>query len=75
MGYKVKLKPPESLNIDFKPSPKQYEMWKYLQPECPKCGGTVEMVLQEDGTNEAVCSKCGNSNITQMILAGGAAGR
>lgn len=30
-----KLKAPESLKIDFCPSPKQYELWKLLQPECP----------------------------------------
>ena len=40
-----KLKAPESLKIDFCPSPKQYELWKLLQPECPLCGGEVEQML------------------------------
>jgi len=74
MGIRTKLKPPEHLKVDFAPSPRQYEVWKTTQPECPKCGGEVNIELQEDGTNEAICSACGNANIPQMILAGGAAG-
>lgn len=74
----VGLKKPD-LNIDFKPSVKQYEVWKALQPECPYCGG--EVVQQVCGIDrngqplyEAVCSKCGEKNIPQVILSGGAAG-
>lgn len=74
MANKVKLKAPTSMNVSFKPSPKQYEMWKLLQPQCPKCGGSVSIELQDDGTNEAVCAECGNDNIPQMVLGGGAAG-
>lgn len=33
------LKAPMGLTINFKPSPRQYEMWKLLQPNCcPHCG-------------------------------------
>lgn len=74
MANKVKLVAPAHLKVDFKPSQRQYELWKNLQPECPKCGGQVEIVLQEDGTNEAVCNGCGNDNVPQMTLGGGAAG-
>ena len=74
MASKVKLRPPEGVRVDFKPSPRQYEVWKTLQPECPKCGGKVSIVLQEDDTNEAICENCKNDNIPQLVLSGGAAG-
>lgn len=73
------LKAPKNLQITFAPSERQYEVWKNLQPECPHCGG--EVVQQQSGfdrnghpTYISVCSKCGNDNIPQMVLCGGAAG-
>lgn len=75
----IGLKAPQNLHIDFKPSPRQYEVWKALQPECPYCGGKI--VQQPCGIDrngqplyEAACSKCGEKNIPQVILSGGAAG-
>lgn len=70
---------PTNLNIDFKPSEKQYEVWKCLQPECPDCGGKIEHIksgIDRNGnpTYKPVCTKCGNENIPQIILEGGAAG-
>ena len=41
-----KLKAPEGLHIDFQPSPKQYELWKILQPECHLCGGKIIQQLE-----------------------------
>ena len=63
-----KLIPPKNLHIDFKPSPKQYELWKLLQPECPICGGEIEQKLIGYDANhnpkyKPHCIKCGNSNI------------
>lgn len=75
-----KLVAPKKLNIDFKPSPRQYELWKALQPNyCDKCGGSLEMKLVGyDGEGheiyKPVCSKCGNEDIPNMVLSGGAAG-
>lgn len=41
-----RLKPPRNLRIEFKPSPRQYELWKLLQPNyCPHCGGEIEQIL------------------------------
>lgn len=73
------LKAPNNLKIDFAPSPRQYEVWKNLQPECPECGGRVIQVktgIDRNGNPvySSVCDKCGNNNIPQMILCGGAAG-
>ncbi len=73
------LKCPTNLKIDFAPSPRQYEVWKNLQPECPECGGAVIQIqngIDRNGnpTYTSVCEKCGNSNIPQIILCGGAAG-
>lgn len=75
-----KLVPPKNLHIDFKPSPKQYELWKLLQPECPVCGGEIEQKLIGYDANhnpkyKPHCIKCGNPNIPQLILGGGAAGK
>ena len=40
------LQSPRDLTIDFAPSPKQYELWKLLQPNyCPHCGGEIELKL------------------------------
>ena len=74
-----KLKAPESLKIDFCPSPKQYELWKLLQPECPLCGGEVEQMLIGYDANhnpryKPYCKRCNNQNIPQLVLGGGAAG-
>lgn len=75
MAYKTRLKVPQGLTINFKPSEKQFRLWKALQPECHLCGG--EIVQKFNGKdhlgNEMYapsCSKCGNENIPQMILAG-----
>ena len=39
------LKAPEGLTINFAPSPRQYEMWKLLQPNyCPHCGGEIGLL-------------------------------
>ena len=74
-----KLVSPKTLRVDFKPSPKQYELWKLLQPECPSCGGEIIQKLLGYDTDmnpryKPYCSKCGNYNIPQLILGGGAAG-
>ena len=38
----IGLKAPQNLRIDFKPSSKQYELWKLLQPDyCPHCGADM----------------------------------
>lgn len=80
MASKTKLKPPIGISVDFAPSPKQFEVWKSLQAECPECGG--EIVMKENGIDDhgnmsyiPVCSKCGLENIPKMILAGGSAGK
>ena len=75
-----KLKAPLSLNIDFSPSPKQYELWKLLQPECPLFGGSITQELigydvNRNAQYKPICSHCGNRNIPQMMLGGGAAGK
>lgn len=74
-----KLTAPKNLKIDFAPSPRQYELWKLLQPECPLCGGEIEQRLtgydrQGNPQFKPYCSHCNNSNIPQLILGGGAAG-
>lgn len=74
-----KLIPPQSRNIDFSPSPRQYELWKLLQPECPVCGGEIVQRLVGHDSNgnpqyKPVCANCQNSNVPQLILGGGAAG-
>lgn len=74
-----RLVPPKTLRVDFKPSPKQYELWKLLQPECPLCGGEIAQNLIGYDANlnpqyKPCCSKCGNYNIPQLVLGGGAAG-
>lgn len=79
MGKLRKLIALDNLHIDFSPSPKQYELWKLLQPECPLCGGFVQQQLigYDQNNNpqyKPFCGKCGNHNIPQLILGGGAAG-
>lgn len=75
-----KLIPPKNLTINFKPSEKQYELWQLLQPNrCNICGGEIvqkEVPGSVEGTKEykATCVNCGNQNLPQLILAGGAAG-
>lgn len=74
------LKAPSNLTINFKPSPKQYEMWKLLQPNCcPHCGGEIEIVqigLDERGKPKfsPQCKKCKSRKLPRFILGGGAAG-
>lgn len=79
MGKSRKLKAPEQLHIDFCPSPKQYELWKLLQPECPLCGGTIRQQLIGYDINhnpqyKPFCYQCNNMNVPQLVLGGGAAG-
>lgn len=75
-----KLVAPQGLRIDFTPSEKQLILWNALQPNrCDKCGGTLE--IRKVGVDskgmakyDAVCTKCGNNDIPEMILGGGSAG-
>lgn len=75
------LKAPKNLTIDFKPSPKQYELWKLLQPNyCPHCGGQIEQNLTGHDLNgnpqyKPQCKVCKSQNLPQLILGGGAAGK
>ncbi len=75
-----KLKPPKSVRIDFKPSPRQYELWKLLQPDfCPLYGAGIQQVLIGYDINrnpqyKPQCIKCLNQNLPQLILGGGSAG-
>jgi PBSX family phage terminase large subunit len=74
------LKAPKDLVIDFMPSPRQYELWKLLQPDyCPHCGGHIEQVLQGHDAKgnpqyKPQCDSCGSQDLPQLILGGGAAG-
>ncbi len=76
----AKLERPRGLTINFSPSERQYELWNALQPNrCDKCGGTLEM--RPNGIDakghtiyKATCTKCGNTDIPEQILGGGAAG-
>ncbi|MBR6130876.1 MAG: phage terminase large subunit [Bacteroidales bacterium] len=74
------LQAPKNLVIDFKPSPRQYELWKMLQPDyCPHCGGHIIQVrdgVDEKGNPRFVpqCDTCGTRDLPQLILGGGAAG-
>ena len=75
----VGLKTP-NIKIVFKPSPKQYELWKLLQPDyCPHCGGHIsqKMVGHDIKGNpqyKPYCTSCGSEDLPQLILGGGAAG-
>ncbi len=76
----AKLERPRGLTINFEPSERQYEVWNALQPAtCDKCGGRLEM--RPYGTDarghqmyRATCTKCGNTDIPEIILGGGSAG-
>lgn len=75
-----KLEAP-NVTINFKPSPKQLELWNALQPNrCDKCGGKLEMrpngFDEKTGMQifEPTCVKCGNTDIPEIILGGGSAG-
>lgn len=76
----AKLEKPKGLQINFTPSERQYELWNALQPNhCDKCGG--KLVMKESGydrhghaTYQATCENCGNTDIPEQILGGGAAG-
>lgn len=73
------LFPPQNLTVEFQPSPKQYEMWKCLEPNsCNLCGGEIIRKKEKDHNGTPlytpVCKDCGNDNIPQLILGGGAAG-
>lgn len=74
------LKAPEGLTINFAPSPRQYEMWKLLQPNyCPHCGGEIELIVvshDEKGlpVHAPQCKKCHSRKLPQIILGGGAGG-
>lgn len=80
MGIYAKLRPPQNIKIDFRPSERQYELWKLLQPDyCPKCGGHITQKLigydvKKNPQYKPVCESCGNTNLPQMILGGGSAG-
>lgn len=79
MSYGI-LKAPKNLVINLQPSPKQYELWKLLQPDyCPYCGGQIEQVLIGYDTKgnpqyKPQCNKCNSQDLPQLILGGGAAG-
>ena len=81
MGIYAKLRPPQNIKIDFRPSERQYELWKLLQPDyCPKCGSHITQKLigydvKKNPQYKPVCESCGNTNLPQMILGGGAAGK
>ena len=80
MAKPKKLVAPTNLAIDFAPSPKQYDMWKLLQPECPECSGEVaqKLIGYDAGGNpqyKPYCTTCNNTNIPQLVLGGGAAGK
>lgn len=75
----ARLQAPKNLEINFQPSPKQMVVWKALMPECPICGHRVEQMEYAKDINgnplyKPKCPHCGNSNIAQTILTGGAAG-
>lgn len=74
------LKAPKNLTIDFKPSPRQYELWKLLQPDfCPHCGGHIEHItdgfdVRGNPIYVPQCKDCHSQDLPQLILGGGAAG-
>ena len=76
----ARLERPRGLQITFKPSERQLELWNALQPNhCDKCGG--KLVMKPNGFDknghqvyQAACEKCGNTDIPEQVLGGGAAG-
>lgn len=77
----AKLERPRGLTINFKPSERQYELWNALQPaRCDKCGGRIEMRPYSFDARghqmyRATCTQCGNTDIPEQVLGGGAAGK
>lgn len=77
----IGLKAPTNIRIDFRPSPKQYELWKLLQPDsCPHCGGHIgqQFVGHDEKGNakyKPYCTNCKTNDLPQLILGGGAAGK
>lgn len=75
-----RLKAPRNLKIEFSPSPRQFELWKLLQPNfCPHCGGEIVQILigydaQHNPQFKPQCKQCYTQNLPQLILGGGAAG-
>ena len=62
---------------DFPPPaapPRQYELWKLLQPNyCPHCGGEIEQILvgydpQRNPQYKPQCKQCRSQNLPQFIL-------
>lgn len=76
----AKLERPRGLTINFEPSERQYGVWRALQPNCcDKCGGTLEMRpcgydAKRHTVYQATCTQCGNTDIPEQVLEGGAAG-
>lgn len=76
----ARLEKPRGLNITFKPSERQYELWNALQPNhCDECGG--KLIMKPNGFDknghqiyQATCDKCGNTDIPEQVLGGGSAG-
>ena len=75
-----KLYEPKGLVINFQPSEKQMEVWNAISPNrCDKCGGKLEMRFtgrDEKGNPiyEPTCVDCGNTDIPERVLEGGAGG-
>lgn len=75
-----KLIAPKGLTINFAPSERQMEVWNTIQPNrCDKCGGRLEMRLtgydsHGNAIHEPTCVECGNTDIPENVLMGGAAG-
>ena len=75
-----KLYKPRGLTINFAPSERQMDVWNTIQPNrCDKCGGELEMKLtgydsHHNPIHEPTCKNCGNTDIPENILMGGAAG-
>lgn len=74
-----KLEKPRGLTINFKPSERQYELWRALQPGVCECGGKLEMRPNGFDSHghqiyKATCTKCGTTDIPEQILGGGSAG-
>lgn len=75
-----KLYKPKGLTINFAPSERQMEVWNTIQPNrCDKCGGQLEMRQtgfdsHGNAIHEPTCKCCGNTDIPENILMGGAAG-
>ena len=75
-----KLYEPNGLVINFQPSEKQMEVWNAISPNrCDKCGGKLEMRFagrDERGNPiyEPTCVDCGNTDIPERVLEGGAGG-